>query len=627
MERLKKKIAAFLCTMISLCMMLSMMNVVYAENGYQIEKDAILTAYDNGSTDGNGANTKFIVTIPAGTIFKDITDINGLTLKVKKYEQGTLLTNDGSKQVFNFTAHRDAIDKHMNWHTGTTDSTNDAQFWRIWFEDESGKEVDIQLPTSNHATIVVEYLDSNHALKGDLGTRRTCVMDMGDPAIAVTTGFIDTDDYALRTSELSADIDKTDTHYKKVTYYIDCDESGNSAWGNLIALCSMKLTAGFIQSLSIDTLADGSAPFDAEESDGVDQPGNDSSASNKIVRTFDSLAYTLRITSASRATTLKLDNYVAVMESTLDKDITEVRYDSTSLDNVFNGDEAWYIEYKDDQENNLYIENESGLFKCDSNGNITQEKVDINTIISDSQQNENQQAYRTNIASQRLVAYRLIKGSSDNDPAVPSEKTVTVQLNVLACQNEDTIKPGFKVYVKGNKDNFTSEMNNEGQYVVSQKSKGNSVTSDDVKVSAAGRYNIVIKRNKDASYAGYFDFETGKESSKEEGGTYGRMLDYGITLQLFNETNKKSEDGSTVDGATLGQKGLRGIELPVNNISFDLQLSGTVGNSTSTDDYSAILWDSAENKEGNTSSTGQWERNLYWKGSAATSFAKGGCSI
>lgn len=590
------------------------------------------TAYDNGTPDGKidpddpkseAASVKFTVTLPEGTKFyssegEQADTSEGLTLRIQEYTNGT--------QGFDFIAHRDLINQHMNWHTGVSDSTNDAQFWRVWFEDESGGEVDVKLPAKGRAVVVVEYLNAEKALKGKLGTRRTCVMNMDHPDISVPADvFINTDDYSLAASYEPEDIGKEEDHYTKITYYVDGDENGNSAWGNLTALCSMKLTGAYMQNASIYSIADGSAPWDAEVENGVDEPGNDSSDSNRIVRSFDSVVYTLNLVSAARrATNGDMDQYIAVVEAELDLDITQARFDSASLTSVFVGDEDWRIEYKDNDGKNLYIENKSGLFKCDSSGAITSEKVSLNGIVNGSD-NTNQKAYRTNVVSQRLVAYRTITGTTGN-PAVPSTQTVTVQVNVSAAQNGDKITPEFTAYVKGNKDNFTSEQNAQNEYVVSKPSEDNQIKTQDtpnaVTVSAAARYNLVIKRNFDASYNSYFNFTTGQETtSSDQNGVYGRMLSYGITLQLFNETNKKGSDGNP-DGATLAEKGMRGVELPVNGISFKVSIEGTPGkNSGSTDDYSAILWDYAKSIE--NTKTGRWGRNLYWKNSTATTFPKG----
>lgn len=582
------------------------------------EDDNNITYSGYDTDDETAAKVKFTVTFPSGTGFayKDETldeenSAATLTLKAEQYTAET--------EGFNYADHESLINQHMNWHTGVDGSTNDVQFWRVYLVDEEdGNEVDVKLPANGRATVVVEYLDNSGggALKGALGTRRTCIMDMGDPGIGVPNedNFTSTDDYALETSYEPGDIGKEDNHYTKITYYIDADNDGISVWGNLTALCSMKLPAAYMQNVTVTSISDGSEPFDAEEADGNDLPGNDSSASNRKVRTFDSVRYTLELISASRSTTGTLSEYVAVAEADLALDITQARFDTTSLSSVFAEDDDWRIEYKDKNGKNLYIENKDGLFQCSDSGGITDTKATINQMANGS---SGENPYRTKIASQHLVAYRKMEPPVGSNTAVPSTQTVTVQINVAAAQNGDVIEPEFNVYVKGNKDNFTSEQV-DGEYVVSAPSEANKVTAEAVTVSAAARYNMVLKRNNDASYSSYFNFETGKESTAAAGGTYGRILSYGITLQLFNETNVTDKDGK-VDGAVLAEKGMRGIELPVGDITFDLSLSGS--DKSSPDDYSAILWDYALSIE--NTKTGLWGRNMLWNNASATTFPKG----
>ncbi len=70
-------------------------------------------------------------------------------------------------------------------------------------------------------------------------------------------------------------------------------------------------------------------------------------------------------------------------------------------------------------------------------------------------------------------------------------------------------------------------------------------------VSAAPRYNVLLKGNSQLAYTSYFDMESGEETTEEEVKklhdegkdtshiVYGTMLGYGITLQMYNnKTNK-----------------------------------------------------------------------------------------
>lgn len=610
------------------------------------------------------AATKFTVTIPRGTAFTykedcDTTEGDNVTkhtagdsfqgnvdnLRLVSVQYGALW---GS-----FETHRVAINQHMSWHTGVKypdssgDSTNDAQFWRLFFIDEDGNEISAGLPEGDRATVEVEYLevlDTDNpdaegayptALRGRLGTRRTCVMEMGDILGEVPSDFVGTDNHSLATPSGNEYLGKTDEHYTKLTYYIDAskDDDGTvtSAWGNLTALCSMKLPNVYVQNLSVSDVQDGSDAFDAPEANGAeDKPGNDSEPDNRIVRTFDSVIYTLSFASGMRASQGETAvSYTAVVEADLDMDIAQARFSATEINKIFDND-TWKIEYRDKDGKALYVETNKGLFKCGEDGNAVGKAVSMNDIVSGSSTSEEGGAYRSNVASQHLMADFFVSGT-ESSPAASAEATATVQVDVTASKNGDIVAPSFKVYAQGNKDNFAPETDGNGGYVVSDPSTANEEstrdTGNEVKVSAAARYNVVLKRNADFSYSSYFDLSTGKETTADdENGTYGRLSSYGITLQLFNETNVLDEKGSQ-DAGRLTSKGLRGIELPVDGISFDVKVEGTPGeNCEGRDDYSALLWDFRENMErpsAEPSWTGGWDRNMYWNNANTSTFAKG----
>ncbi|MCD7855616.1 MAG: hypothetical protein LUG66_08405, partial [Clostridiales bacterium] len=103
-----------------------------------------------------------------------------------------------------------------------------------------------------------------------------------------------------------------------------------------------------------------------------------------------------------------------------------------------------------------------------------------------------------------------------------------------------------------------------------------------VTVSAKASYNIQLGRNESLSYLSTFDLSTGQEAtsaSSSKNTLYGRMLGYGVTLQLL---------GDDIGGTT--GKGLKGLELPVGEttLNLNLALSGTVnGTDLSSLEYSA----------------------------------------
>lgn len=617
-----------------------------------LAEDKTFTAYHNGTDDSN-ADTKFTVTMPAGTAFyTEDSDGNrtwldpdtSLTLKVKRYQLNTPLDeNDPSAGVFDFIGHRNLVDGHMQWHTGlydqkASDSTNDGQFWRIWLEDGEGREVDIQLPQDKKATVVVEYLNENEALEGALGTRRTCVMDMGDPKIGVPEDmFINTEIFSLETSYHPNDIGKTNDRYTKITYYLSGGANGGSTWGNLVALCSMKLANTYVSFAEVTGVRDGLAALDDEEADGSDKPGNDSSAENRRVRTFDSIEYMLEATFATRGKTISTDSVVGMLQATLEMDVAKARFDTAALKTNYMVSNVadWQIVYYDADGTARYLEDPTGIWECDSNGKKSSNKTSLNDIVSGSSTKDGS-AYSTEIVRQELTAYKDItfEGSS----ASPKSE-FPLYINVMAAKEGDIIEPSFAISVKGNKDNFTSEQNDSGDYVVSDVSTANqyeiqkngSNADKVVTVTAAPRYNVVIKQATDTAYSGYFNFTdgTGSDTRESANDVKGRLSAYGITVQLFNETNWKTETGG-VDTTKLAAKGMMGIELPVDGITFDMQLFGYPAkgqDSYPENDLALILWDYQPSRTATqvqaNGDRGEWGRNLYWKSSDVTRYAKG----
>ena len=167
------------------------------------------------------------------------------------------------------------------------------------------------------------------------------------------------------------------------------------------------------------------------------------------------------------------------------------------------------------------------------------------------------------------------------------------ELTTNGSQNGLEIIPTFTVYLEGN---------TEDEYA--------SLTADTVYVSAYPRYNIKIKQNVALAYVGLFDLSTGNETDEETDTTvYGRMLGFGITLQLYN---------------TSTDKGLKGIEIPTGNIEFDIVLDETDSSNTSNvltdeDGYTPLIWDYKNNYYNNSSSSkGILKRELVWQTSSAS---------
>ena len=145
---------------------------------------------------------------------------------------------------------------------------------------------------------------------------------------------------------------------------------------------------------------------------------------------------------------------------------------------------------------------------------------------------------------------------SSTEITVPGKQTLVFVLKVLGASNGLVVQPTFTSNLLGN---------DESEKV--------SIQNSVVTVSAAPNYNVRISRNEELSNKTTVDYGNGDTS--------GRMYGYGILLELYNQ----SQD-----------KGLKGIEYPKGDITFDVNLklerSGFETNELEeiTDKCTPILW-------------------------------------
>ncbi|MCC8051855.1 MAG: right-handed parallel beta-helix repeat-containing protein [Clostridiales bacterium] len=145
-------------------------------------------------------------------------------------------------------------------------------------------------------------------------------------------------------------------------------------------------------------------------------------------------------------------------------------------------------------------------------------------------------------------------------------KEFSIAVNVKAMKNGDLIKPSFSAWIEENSAN---------------KETPTDMVPTAVTVSAAGKYNVTLLPNSQLAYTGYFDLATGEETTQkayEEQGTggtiiYGTILGYGITLSMWNDDP---------------DKGMKGLEIPEGEISFDLTMTGTLSSTAATSTLTPI---------------------------------------
>lgn len=194
------------------------------------------------------------------------------------------------------------------------------------------------------------------------------------------------------------------------------------------------------------------------------------------------------------------------------------------------------------------------------------------------------------VAKQILTGKRYLSKSGDAN-AIPGTGTLSVGIYVKAAKNGDSIQPSYTVWMEGNEESLYQNLQ-----------------SEPVKVSAAPRYNVYLARNSVCNYIAYFDTQSGTISDTDvDGSVYGRLEGYALTLQLYN---------------TSADKGLKGIELPAGEITFDLTFTETLDGTdvTAKEDYTPVLWDYLENKTPTLTTTGKLGRSMVAGGVVSTGY-------
>lgn len=294
-----------------------------------------------------------------------------------------------------------------------------------------------------------------------------------------------------------------------------------------ISICINKVNAtkelpdngARISSAQVIQTKTGTGPWDDN-----DEPGNDSSEDNNIVRSFDQVTWTI--------------------ENTM------VLNDNSS--NSYTGGRIYFEATLPDVFTSKTIE-----WDLDSMGWIENVKVSENGLT--------------------ISGYYQM---SNIGITVPGKQSLIFIAELYGAANGIEFQPTIKTWLMGN---------NEDNYVVTIPEK--------TIVSAAPRYNVVLKRN--TYLANKLTVDYG------EGNTSGRMYGYGIGLQLYN---------------TNVSKGLKGIEYPQGDITFDIDLklerSTFSGSSTLediTDECTPILWNYKINQ--NSTYGNIIDRNMTWENS------------
>ena len=303
-----------------------------------------------------------------------------------------------------------------------------------------------------------------------------------------------------KTESVSEDMPETvedceDTDSDLLVLNDNSDESAIDEQSDDTNLC-------YVLAYDINKVIDGTAPFDSD-----DTAGNDSSNENGIVRSFDTINYTLKYTTAIKdAETQGIDSTNVMIDFLLPCSPVKAEFNTDTM--------TWLL---DKQVTYTY---EDGS---------TSTSYDMNK----------------NVVSQRLTGRRLLVNSEAGN-TVPGTGTLAIGVNVNAAVTGDAINPEFTIWMEGNSED-----------------EKKTLTASTV-VSAAPKYDIVIRRNASANLLGYYNLDdrTARTDKEKDTDKYGRLQTYAIGIAVQNDSS---------------QKGMKGVEYPDgNDITFDLRMSEVV---------------------------------------------------
>lgn len=261
----------------------------------------------------------------------------------------------------------------------------------------------------------------------------------------------------------------------------------------------------YVSGITITSISDGTAPWDSDNA-----AGNDSSAQNKIVRTFDTVTYAFNVHMDSYDDNISYSEARVKLEFVLPLTEDQATFDQGAM--------AW-------------MDQTEGY------------KPVLTTEV------------RNGIQCQVLTCYMHLQPFGEHPSVVPGDAGQMVVVNVKSMKNGETFAPTFSAAMEYGMW--------EGECSTHNQPEKATVTADKITVTAAPKYNIRIGST--SSYKSTFDFNSGNSIAQAYGDGYGngnvvgRAVKYGIVIQLYNNN---------------ASKGLKGIELPDGSpITFDLKVS------------------------------------------------------
>ena len=232
--------------------------------------------------------------------------------------------------------------------------------------------------------------------------------------------------------------------------------------------------SAIVSSLSITNKVTGTGPYDEN-----DEPGNDSSATNNIVRSFDTVTYEIEANMA--------------------------------VNNTDHGSE----------DANIYSKFRGGII------NVEAKIPEENAGLMKWSLEDMSWAGDTGELSEDGLTFTAQYKMREEIITVPGKQNLSIVLKVEGGGNESVLNPTFKVWMQGNETNPDNE-GNEAREIQD---------TNPVTVSAKAGFNIKLVDNSLCQVKTTVDFDDGN------GEVIGRIYGYGIILQLYNEDVEKGLKG------------------------------------------------------------------------------------
>ena len=233
--------------------------------------------------------------------------------------------------------------------------------------------------------------------------------------------------------------------------------------------------SAIISSASVVNRITGTGPFDEN-----DEPGNDSSPDNDIIRSFDTLTWEIEASLA----------------------INNEEYGSQ--------DASKYTSFRGG------IINVEATLPSEYAGTMKWSLEDMTWAIG------------TGIVSENGLTFTAQYKMPEDKITVPGKQTISLVLKVEGAGNETRIKPNIKLWMQGNETN-SQEPGYEAKEITDQKGQ--------VKVSAKPGFNIKLVPNT------FYQPKTTVDFNDGNGDISGRIYGYGVLLQLYNENKEKGLKG------------------------------------------------------------------------------------